>query len=463
MTQGCRKELIRNSPPFRAIPLPRPVPSCQGDIEVVKCPLPCGQAPNLGLDPRTGGIHLDEGAADGFSLRGSTMEPPGSISHSESGDGKKLLRLPLVSVIVVNFNYGRFLRAAVDSVFGQTYPNIECIIIDNASTDESGPVLRAIEARYADLKIIRRADNGGQTRAALEGFAASAGPYVIFLDADDLLLPNCVETHVFVHLSLRIHAGFTSGDMLQVSGDQAVLGTEHAFNRVMQTGRGIKPRAARPYRHPFGETWPPENFDRRVLETIRFVGLTKQWVWSPTSGNCFRRDALCLFADNPALQNLKTGTDLYFCIGINAVSGSVLIDAPVAVYRLHGGNIFSQRPQLNHVLCYEPGGVGDSIAKAKAVLIDHLIERADLFVGRGWIWLNFLWLLWRLDGKNLDPGAPGWARRSRAATTLVKNYDSVAPLLGSWPVKAWLVLRFVPMKVISGLGKNPARERTPPA
>ena len=200
-----------------------------------------------------------------------------------------------------------------------------------------------------------------------------------------------------------------------------------------------------------------------MLETIRFVGLTKQWVWSPTSGNCFRRDALCLFADNPALHNLKTGTDLYFCIGINAVSGSVLIDAPVAVYRLHGGNIFSQRPQLNHVLCYEPGGVGDSIAKAKAVLIDHLIERADLFVGLGWIWLNFLWLLWRLDGKNLDPGAPGWARRSRAATTLVKNYDSVAPLLGRWPVKAWLVLRFVPMKVISGLGKNPTRERTPPA
>ena len=407
---------------------------------------------------------MDEGAADGFSLRGSTMEPPGSISHSESGDGKKLLRLPLVSVIVVNFNYGRFLRAAVDSVFGQTYPNIECIIIDNASTDESGPVLRAIEARYADLKIIRRADNGGQTRAALEGFAASAGPYVIFLDADDLLLPNCVETHVFVHLSLRIHAGFTSGDMLQVSGDQVVLGTEHAFNRVMKTGRGIKPRAVRPYRHPLGEIWPPENFDRRVLETIRFVGLTKEWVWSPTSGNCFRRDALCLFADNPALQNLKTGTDLYFCIGINAVSGSILIDAPVAVYRLHGGNIYSRRPQLNHVLCYEPGGSGDSNAKARAALVDHVVAHAHRFVGQhAFIWIEFLWLLWRLDCKNPDPDAPRWARRSHGAAALVKNYDSIARLLGGLAIKAWLALRLVPLKVISGLGKNPAEARTPPA
>ncbi|MGB7044366.1 MAG: glycosyltransferase, partial [Methylocella sp.] len=92
-------------------------------------------------------LHLDEGTGDGFRLRGRTMESSGSISYSESGEGKKFLRLPLVSVIVVNFNYGRFLRAAVDSVFGQTYPNIECIVVDNASTDESGPVLRAIEAR----------------------------------------------------------------------------------------------------------------------------------------------------------------------------------------------------------------------------------------------------------------------------------------------------------------------------
>ncbi|MDQ6868089.1 MAG: glycosyltransferase [Pseudomonadota bacterium] len=413
---------------------------------------------------------MDEGTSDGFHLLGSTIDAADSarvvnrFSGNDSGNGEKLLHLPLVSVVVVNFNYGRFLRAAVDSVFGQTYPNIECIVVDNASTDESGAVLRAIEAGYANVKIIRRADNGGQTRAALEGFAASAGPYVIFLDADDLLLPHCVETHVFVHLSLRVHVGFTSGDMLQTSGDQVVLGTEHAFNRVMKTGRGIKPRAVRPYRHAFGETWPLENFDCRVLETIRFMRLTDQWVWSPTSGNCFRRDALCLFADNPALHNMKTGTDLYFCLGINAVSGSVLIDNAVAVYRLHGGNIFSQRPQLNHVLCYEPGGAGDSNAKARAALVDHVVARAHRFVGQhDFIWIEFLWLLWRIDCENPDPGAPRWARRSRGVAALVKNYDSIAPLLGRWPVMAWLALHLAPLKVISGLGKNPAGERTPPA
>jgi glycosyltransferase involved in cell wall biosynthesis len=433
-----------------------------GDIETAKCPLPCGRGDKQVCEPQSGGIHLDQGTGEGFLLRGSTIEPARkvkSFSGKESGDEKKeFLRLPLVSVIVVNFNYGRFLHAAVDSIFGQTYPNVECIVVDNASTDESGAVLQAIESRYASVKILRRAENGGQSQAALEGFAASSGSYVIFHDADDLLLSHCVEAHIFVHLSLRIHAGFTSGDMLQMSGDQVVLGTEDGFNRRMQTGRGIKPRAARPYRHMFGETWPPEDFDHSVLETIRFVSLTKQWVWSPMSGNCFRRDALNLFADNPAVQSLKTGTDLYFCLGINAVSGSVLIDVPVAVYRLHGANMYSQRPQLNHVLCYEPGGTGDSNAKARAVLVDHLIERADRFAGRGWTWIEFLWLLWWVDCKNPDSGAPGWARRSRAAAALVKNYDTVAPLLGGWAIKVWLALRFVPLKVIFDLEKDPASE-----
>ncbi len=93
-----------------------------------------------------GGMHLDQGTGDGSLLHGITSESSRtamSFSGRESGDIKRFLSLPLVSVVVINFNYGRFLRAAVDSVFGQTYPNVECIVVDNGSTDESGAVLQA--------------------------------------------------------------------------------------------------------------------------------------------------------------------------------------------------------------------------------------------------------------------------------------------------------------------------------
>ncbi|MBO0732994.1 MAG: glycosyltransferase family 2 protein [Methylocapsa sp.] len=389
---------------------------------------------------------------------------PGGFARAKDADpasdpsgAQPPFRLPLVSVIVVNFNYGRFLPATVQSVFGQTYPHVECIAVDNASTDESAAVLRELAARHPNLKVIFRTENAGQTPAALEGLAASSGPYVIFLDADDFLLPRCIETHVFVHLSLRVHVGFTSADMLQLAGDQVVLGTEHDFNRVLRTRRGARPRAVRPYLHPIGETWPRPGFDTSVLDALRFVRRTRQWVWAPTSGNCFRRDALALFADNPALLELRTGTDLYFCVGINAVSGSVLIDRPLAVYRMHGNNIFTQRPQLNNVLPYKEGGAGDSNRKARAILVDHLAAHAGRLVGRGWVWIEFLWLLFRLDCSNPEPGAPYWSRRSRGAAALVTYYDSISRVVGSWAIKLWLALHLVPPNIILGLGQKGKR------
>ena len=162
--------------------------------------------------------------------------------------------LPLVSVVVVNYNYGRFLGEAVASVFGQSYPHVECVVVDNASTDETPAVLAALEARFPQLVTVRRVRNDGQTPASLDGLAASHGHYVIFLDADDYLLPHCAETHVFVHLSMRPHIGFTSGDMLQVQGRHVVVANGEETGRYIRRGRGRRPKLVRPYTATPG--WP---------------------------------------------------------------------------------------------------------------------------------------------------------------------------------------------------------------
>src|SRR5277367_3015271 len=126
----------------------------------------------------------------------------------------KRLSPPLVSVIITNYNYGRFLQGAVDSILAQTYPDIECIIVDDASTDESPAILAEIADTHSTVKIIRRSVNGDQLAASLDGFAASTGDYVLFLDSDDFLLDQCIATRVFVNLSLRRPVGFTCGDMV---------------------------------------------------------------------------------------------------------------------------------------------------------------------------------------------------------------------------------------------------------
>lgn len=93
------------------------------------------------------------------------------------------------SVIVSNFNYARFLRAAIDSALSQTYDNCEVVVVDDGSTDNSREVVESYGRR---VKAIYKR-NGGQGSALNAGFEASNGDVIIFLDADDVLLPHAVE------------------------------------------------------------------------------------------------------------------------------------------------------------------------------------------------------------------------------------------------------------------------------
>jgi glycosyltransferase involved in cell wall biosynthesis len=346
------------------------------------------------------------GPADGFSTRAAMLD--------------QAFCLPLVSVIVVNYNYGRFIEQAVDSVFQQTYPNVECIIVDNASTDESPSALAVIAERYRQAVIIRRASNDGQSAASLDGLAAASGAYVIFMDADDVLLTQAVEAHVFVHLSMRIHVGFTSGDMLQAVGDQIVLGTGQEFNRYVRSGRGLRPNVFRPYRHHFDVPWPPKSIVQSLAKKIHYVApLSNNWIWSPTSGICYRRDALRLFSDNPELAQLRTGTDLYFACAINALCGSAIIDEPVFVYRLHGANMFSRQPQLNNCIGFDLSKVGDNNHKSYLLAVDHFVAQAERFSGRGWYRFYYAALLIRVDckdGGDARARPAGWPTPTKASS-----------------------------------------------
>lgn len=91
-----------------------------------------------------------------------------------------------VSIIINNYNYARFLRAAICSALHQTYQRTEVIVVDDGSSDAS----REIIAEYSDRLTVVLKENGGQASACNAGFAHSQGDVIIFLDADDVLLPN---------------------------------------------------------------------------------------------------------------------------------------------------------------------------------------------------------------------------------------------------------------------------------
>jgi glycosyltransferase involved in cell wall biosynthesis len=100
-------------------------------------------------------------------------------------------RHPLVSVIIPNYNHGRYLAAAIDSVLAQSYSPVEIIVVDNYSTDESWQVIE----RYAGRPVLGlRFNNGGIIAAGRNHALLRAnGTFVAFLDADDTWAPDKLE------------------------------------------------------------------------------------------------------------------------------------------------------------------------------------------------------------------------------------------------------------------------------
>lgn len=95
---------------------------------------------------------------------------------------------PLISVIIPCYQQAHFLAEAIDSVLAQTHPRHEVIVVDDGSSDGAGEIVK----RYPMVRYLRQ-DNLGVSSARNRGMAVCGGDYVVFLDADDRLLPNALE------------------------------------------------------------------------------------------------------------------------------------------------------------------------------------------------------------------------------------------------------------------------------
>ncbi len=208
----------------------------------------------------------------------------------------------LVSIIINNYNYDRFLPEAIDSALSQTYPHTEVIVVDDCSTDNS----RDRIAKYGDKIIpILHQENGKQAAAFNSGFAISKGEIIIFLDSDDYLFPDAVERIVAVWKPelAKVHYRLTVVDTFRQS-----LGFSYP--------QGDKPLSN-------GVVW------RSLLEVGGYVSVA-------TSGNALNRQALAQVFPIP--DEYKLTADDYLSTLIPFYGEVVAIEEPLAAYRIHTNN-----------------------------------------------------------------------------------------------------------------------------
>ncbi|MFO0986479.1 MAG: glycosyltransferase [Alphaproteobacteria bacterium] len=148
-----------------------------------------------------------------------------------SAQGRMLDR-PLVSIVTPSFNQGRFLRRTIDSVLNQTYGNIEYLVVDGGSTDDSKAILES----YGDrLRWVSEPD-GGQTNAINKGFARARGEIRAYLNSDDTLLPDAVEQAV-AFFRRNPDCDLVYGEGIYIDEHDRIVGTydtaEYSFERLM--------------------------------------------------------------------------------------------------------------------------------------------------------------------------------------------------------------------------------------
>jgi glycosyltransferase involved in cell wall biosynthesis len=126
---------------------------------------------------------------------------------------------PTVSIVIPCHNYRQYLPQAVHSVLAQTFRDWELVIVDDGSTDDTAAVAESLIEAHPDrhIRLLRQA-NAGVSAARNAGIAATAGRYLLPLDADDLIAPTMLEKTVAV-LDSSPHIAIVSTDVFVFTDD----------------------------------------------------------------------------------------------------------------------------------------------------------------------------------------------------------------------------------------------------
>ena len=272
---------------------------------------------------------------------------PETFDASDRGTGRTgaAARLPPVAAIVCNFNQGAYVEAAIASVAAQTYPCLECIVVDDCSADGSGEAIASLLAAQAvpRFQLIRHPENRGQMAAMLSGLDATTAPFVAWLDADDVWLPEYVERHMAHHLNAQVNAAISTSNMAVIDAEGTLIAGAAPPCRSAARCAGRATGASRSGPPASCTTAREIDFDLQELQVPLFINRQYEaWVWSSTSGMVFRRAAV--EAVRPLrCEGLRTCADHYLARFAHVVGGTIWIGETLGCYRIHGGNGLAKR------------------------------------------------------------------------------------------------------------------------
>ncbi len=141
-----------------------------------------------------------------------------------------LTNTPLVSVLVPNYNYARYIAEALDSVLEQTYPYFELIVCDDGSKDNSCEIIASYVRKDSRIKLISK-ENGGVANALNVAYSKSKGQVICILDADDIWMSNKLQKILELYIS-DPKCGFAIHNVVEIDGQGNFIKTTPKYNHL---------------------------------------------------------------------------------------------------------------------------------------------------------------------------------------------------------------------------------------
>lgn len=170
----------------------------------------------------------------------------------------------LISVIIPVYNVKPYLRTCAESVFAQTFRNLEIILVDDGSTDGSGELCDELAAEDSRVRVIHRT-NGGLSVARNTGINACTGDFLYFLDSDDVI-SSVTLAHLWT-ASIRTGADVAIGDFLRFSGMDVPQERRNFSTKALDTEETLRRMLMN---NGFGHQAWGKLFRRGMWENFRF-------------------------------------------------------------------------------------------------------------------------------------------------------------------------------------------------
>lgn len=341
---------------------------------------------------------------------------------------------PRVSLVLINYNYARYLDAAIAAIKAQDYPAFDCIFLDNGSTDDSLAVAARSIGGDARFRTMALPENFGQLGAFLQVLETLDSTFVTIVDADDSLAANYVSAHVQVHLAVPQTVAFTSSNVVEIDAEGRVIARGYANfgNGQDDLPRGLLPVEEAP--RIAGVSDPDYG---RLSAAASTVPATRYgWFWGPGTSNMYRRSVLDHVRQKRSDPHYMRAVDSHLNPLCHALGGSTLIDLPLSAYRLHGSNYFAAHESVAGLRT----GRADSearIARERRETIEFVLDRAEHFAGV--VGRPRFWSL--LDQLTSNP-TPAYFAHPEIQAAFARNLPQLIEVFGEKATYAELLRRY---------------------